>query len=414
MEERRVVITGMGLCTPIGVGKDAFWEAAKKGTSGTAYQTLVENENVPVKIVGEVKNWEPTQFMNRKLVVRTDRNTQFAFACCGEALADSGLDLEAEDKTRIGMVMACNYGGLSYYLDNLVRLHQKGPSFVSAYMAIAWIPSAPVGQLSIFYGTSGYTKTVVNDSAAGIDAIGTAYRAIRRGESDVIITGGFEGAIAEASLAALSTFEDVVRDVDDPAAAYRPFDQDRRGMVIAEGGGIFILEELERARARGAPIYGEVVGFAQTSDDFDLMSVAPDGEQYARCMRLALRNGGLTPDDVGYVNADGRATAPGDRGEARALLQAFGERASNSLPISAPKSMTGNALAGAGPMDLAFTVLAMRDGVVAPTINLQRQDPECGICLITEPGHRAAIDVALVTGRGTSGVNSSLVLKRAE
>lgn len=185
-------------------------------------------------------------------------------------------------------------------------------------------------------------------------------------------------------------------------------------MVIAEGGGIFILEELERARARGAPIYGEVVGFAQTSDDFDLMSVSPDGEQYARCMRLALRNGGLTPDDVGYVNADGRATAAGDRGEARALLQAFGERASSSLPISAPKSMTGNALAGAGPMDLAFTVLAMRDGVVAPTINLQRQDPECDICLITEPGHRAEIDVALVTGRGTSGVNSSLVLKRAE
>jgi 3-oxoacyl-(acyl-carrier-protein) synthase len=412
--ERAVAITGLGLATPIGVGQTAFWGAAKEGRSGTGRITLVDDPNLTMKVAGELSDFDATAYMHRKLVVRTDRNTQFAFASCAEALQDSGLDPAQEDKSRMGIVLGANYGGAAYCVDNLHRLHQKGPSFVSAYMAIAWIPSAPVGQLSIFYGTSGYSKTIINDSNSGIDAIGASYRAIARGEADVIITGGFDSPMADAPLEALATFPDLCKDAPNPERAYRPFDTGRAGTVIAEGGGILVLEEMQRARERGARVYGQIVGFAQTSDVYDMHGVAPDGVQYARCMTIALQKAGLSPDEVSTVVADGRATCEGDRGEATALRAVFGQRAETSLPISAPKSMTGNAFAGAGPIDAAFALLAMHDGVIAPTINLEHQDPACGICLVTEPGHQATVDVALVASRGTAGVNSALVVRRAD
>lgn len=409
--DRRVVITGFGVVAPIGIGKDAFWAAAQAGESGVGRPTLIDNPDLPVQVVGEVKGFDPLVAMSKKLIVRTDRNTQFAFVACKEALADAALDLTSEDKSRIGIVLGSNYGGLSYYLDNLVRLHQKGPSFVSAYMAIAWIPSAPVGQLSIFYGTTGYSKTVINDATSGTDAIGVAFRAIRHGEAEVILCGGFEAAIAEAAIAGLATFPDVCRDAPDPATAFRPFNAERNGVVIGEGGAIFVLEELERAQARGARIYAEVVGFAQTTDAYDLHHFEPSGEQYARAMRLALGVGGLTAEDVSYINADGRATPEGDRTEALAIRTLLGARAA-TVPVSAPKSMVGNSLAGAGAIDVAFATLAMRDQIIPPTINITRQDPECDIQLVTTARHGTPVDVALIASRGTGGSNSALVLRR--
>jgi len=409
--DRRVVLTGFGVVAPIGIGKEAFWAAAQAGQSGVGRPTLIENPDLPVQVVGEVKGFDPLVAMTKKLVVRTDRNTQFAFVACKEALEDAALDLEIEDKARVGIVLGSNYGGLSYYLDNLVRLHQKGPSFVSAYMAIAWIPSAPVGQLSIFYGTTGYSKTIINDATSGTDAIGVAFRAIRHDEADVILCGGFEAAIAEAAIAGLATFPDVCRDAADPATAFRPFNAERNGVVIGEGGAIFVLEELERAQARGAQIYAEVVGFAQTSDAYDLHHFEPSGEQYARAMRLALGVGGLTAEDVSYINADGRATPEGDRTEALAIRTLLGARAA-TVPVSAPKSMIGNSLAGAGAVDVAFAALAMRDNIIPPTINVARQDPECDIQLVTTARHDTPVDVALIVSRGTGGSNSALVLRR--
>jgi 3-oxoacyl-[acyl-carrier-protein] synthase II len=410
--DRRVVITGFGVVTPIGIGKEPFWEAAKAGQSGTGPTTLVTNPDIPIHVAGEVKDFDPLVAMTKKLVVRTDRNTQFAFVACQEALADSGLDIaNEEDKDRIGIVLASNYGGLSYYLDNLVRLHQKGPSFVSAYMAIAWIPSAPVGQLSIFYGTTGYSKTVVNDSTGGTDAMGVAFRAIRAGDADVILTGGFEAALAEAAIAGLSNAPDICRDADDPASAFRPFDSNRGGIVVAEGGALFVFEEYERAKARGATIYAEVVGFAQTNDAYDLHRFEPTGEQYARAMRLALGVGGLTSADVSYINADGRATVEGDRTEAKAIRLLLGERA-DEVPVSAPKSMVGNSLAGAGAIDLAFATLAIYHGVVPPTINITQQDPECNINVVTTARSDGPVEVAVVGTRGTGGSNSAMVLRK--
>lgn len=409
--DRRVAITGVGVVTPIGVGKQAFWAAAQAGSSGTGRPTLDERTDLPVRVVGEVKDFNARDYLPNPIAVRSDRNTHFAFAACAEALAEAGIDPKDEDGARVGIVMASNYGGLSAFLDNLVTLHQQGPSFVSAYMAIAWIPSAPVGQLSILHGIRGYAKTIVNDSAGGTDAIGAAYRAIRHDEADVIIAGGFEAALAEAAMAGIATFSEICKDAPDPTTAFRPFDVERNGIVIAEGGAIVVLEELERARARGAPIYGEIVGFGQTSDAVDIHHFASDGVQYARAMTLALERAGLTADDVDYVNADGRATAEGDRSEATALRRVFGERL-DGLVVSAPKSMVGNSLAGAGPIDLAFTLLAMRDGAIAPTVNLEQQDPECGLPLVTGGPREAVVDVALVGSRGTTGVNAALAVSR--
>lgn len=409
--DRRVVITGLGVVTPIGIGKEPFWEAAKAGESGVRKQTLVSNPDVAVHIAGEVKDFDPLVAMSKKLVVRTDRNSQFAFVAGQEALIDAELDLSVEEKSRVGIVLASNYGGLSYYLDNLVRLHQKGPSFVSAYMAIAWIPSAPVGQLSIYYGTTGYSKTIINDAAGGTDAIGVAFRAIRTGDADVILAGGFEAALAEATLAGLSSFPEICFDAEDPAAAFRPFDSNRNGIVVAEGGAIFVLEEYERAKARGANIYAEIAGFAQTNDAFDIHTFEPTGEQYARAMRLALGVGGLTAADVSYINLDGRATVDGDRTEALAIRLLLGDRA-DEVPVSAPKSMIGNCLAGAGAVDTAFATLAIRDGIVPPTINLTQQDPECKINLAATARDAGALNVAVIGARGTGGANSALVLRR--
>jgi 3-oxoacyl-(acyl-carrier-protein) synthase len=408
---RRVAVTGIGFVTPVGVGTEEGWKGALAGRSGLGRPSERHDPELPVRVVGEVNGFEATDYIPKKLVVRSDRNTHFAFAACIQALADARIDPEEEDKTRVGLVFASNYGGLSYYLDNLTRLHQRGPSFVSAYMATAWIPSAPVGQLSIAYGFTGYSKTLVNDSAGGVDAIGAAYSAVRRGDSDVIIAGGFEAALADAAIVCLATFDEICRDAPDPASAYRPFNAERHGLVVAEGGAIVVLEDLERAQARGASIYAEVVGFAQTSDAVDLRSFAPDGQQYARAMRSALEQGGVGADEVDYVSADGRATEDGDRAEARAIHAALAERG-ETVPVSAPKSMNGNALAGAGAIDTAYAALALREGKIPPTINLDEQDPELGLNVVANKAQEASLAAALVLARGTGGVNSALVLRK--
>jgi 3-oxoacyl-(acyl-carrier-protein) synthase len=410
---RRVAITGIGLVTPLGVGAETNWANALAGKSGLGRPSERHDPNLPVRVVGEVRDFEATDFIPKKLMVRSDRNTHFAFAACQEALADAKIDPEQVDKTQVGLVFASNYGGLSYYLDNLERLHQKGPSFVSAYMATAWIPSASVGQLSILYGFTGYSKTLINDSAGGLDVIGAGYAAIRRGDSDIIIAGGFEAALADAAMVCLASYGDICRDADDPASAYRPFDSDRRGIVVAEGGAIVLLEELEGARSRGAHIYAEVCGFAQTSDAVHLQRFAEDGEQYARAMRLALGQAGVDAAGVGYVSADGRAIEEADRAEARAIRLALDGRGAD-VPVSAPKSMSGNTLAGAGTIDTAYAALALRDGAIPPTISIDAQDPELGLNIVANEPLRTELDTALVLARGTGGVNSALVLRRPD
>jgi 3-oxoacyl-(acyl-carrier-protein) synthase len=404
-----VVITGIGMVTPLGVGRQAHWSATLRGQSALGPPTRLDHPDLPVRVVGEVKEFVPTDHMAKKLVVRTDRNAHFAFAATGEALADAQLDLEQEDRSRVGIVLAANYGGVNYVLDQLVRLHQKGPSFVSAYMAIAWIPSAPAGQLSIFYGISGYTKTVVNDTVGGIDAIGEAYRAIRGDEADVLIAGGYEAALAEASLAGFATFGDICRDAPDPARAYRPFDEQRYGMVVGEGGATVILEEYSRAVARGAPIYAEVVGYAQTTDAVALQHFADDGVQYGRAIRQALASGKQDAADVGLFVADARANARADRAEAKAIVQALGA-SGRRVPVAAPKALIGNTFAAAGAIDIATTALTLRDRQIPPMGHIERQDSETALDLVVDQARPFEGTCAIVGGRGTSGVNAALVL----
>jgi 3-oxoacyl-(acyl-carrier-protein) synthase len=243
--------------------------------------------------------------------------------------------------------------------------------------------------------------------------IGAGYAAIRRGDSDIIVAGGFEAALADAAMVCLASYGDICRDADDPASAYRPFDSERRGIVVAEGGAIVLLEELESARSRGAHIYAEVCGFAQTSDAVHLQRFADDGEQYARAMRLALGQAGADPADVGYVSADGRAIEDADRAEARAIRLALDGRGAE-VPVSAPKSMSGNTLAGAGTIDTAYAALALRDGAIPPTISIDAQDPELGLNIVANEPLRTELDTALVLARGTGGVNSALVLRRLD
>jgi len=411
--ERRVAITGIGLVTPLGVGQEDNWSKVLAGESGLGRPSEAHDPNLPIQVVGEVTDFEPLDYITKRLIVRSDRNTHFAFAACQQALADAGIDPEQVDKTQVGLIFASNYGGLSTFLENMERLHQKGPSFVSAYMATSWIPCAPIGQLSILYGFTGYSKTLINDSAGGVDAIGAAYSAVRRGDSDVIISGGFEAALADAAIVCLATFADICREAPEPASAFRPFDSERYGVVIAEGGAIVMLEDLERARARGATIYGEIAGFAQTSDAVDLRRFEEDGVQYGRAMRLALDQAGVDPAEVGYVSADGRATAAGDQAEARAIHHAFGDRGA-SVPVTAPKSMFGNTLAGAGAIDTALAALAMRHGKIPPTINVEQQDPEVNLRIVANEPEDAELNSVLVLARGTGGVNSALVLKRVD
>ena len=410
--DRRVAITGIGVVTPIGTGKEPSGRPRWPERPGVGPPTLAAHPDLPVQVVGEVDGFEAEQWMPRKLVVRTDRNTHFAvFAACTEALADAALDLEHEDRTRIGMVLAADYGGLGYVLDNLVRLHQRGPSFVSAYMAIAWLPSAPVGKLSILHNTTGYSKTVVNDAAGGTCALGAAYRAVRRGDSDVVIAGGFEIPLVEGALASLSTWELICRSSADPSRAFRPFNSEREGVVIAEGGGLLVLEELERAQARGARIYAEVAGFAQTTDAVSLKHFAEDGVQYARAMRLAPQVRRPRPGRRRLRERrrprNGARRSGRSQGSASAAGRSCRERARERAEVD-----DGERSRRRRPDRRVVALLAMQHGRIPPTINLDEQDPECDVNLVANQPAEATIDVALVASRGAAGANAALVLKR--
>lgn len=298
------------------------------------------------------------------------------------------------------------YNGIDF-LDNLGASTRRGPLCQRLHGDRLY----PFG--ADFHNVAGYTKTIINDAAGGSGAIGAAYRTIKRGDADLILTSGFEAALAEASLAAMNMYADICKDAPDPTTAQRPFNTERNGMVIAEGGGIVIVEDYSRAKARGARVYAEVVGYGQTSDAVDLHHFATDGVQYARAMMQALDRAGLSPNDVDYVNADGRGVEAADRAGATALGRVFGERI-DSVPVSAPRSMTGNPLAGAGPIDLAFIVLAIRDSILPPTINLIEQDPACRLNLVTKLGRSANVDVALLCSRGATGVNAALALRKVQ
>jgi 3-oxoacyl-[acyl-carrier-protein] synthase II len=407
--ERRVVVTGLGVVAPTGLGKEAFWNATRNGISGIKRVERFSTADLPIQMAGEVSNFAADEMLDRKLLKRTDRMTHFALVAMQEALTDARLVLEQENPQRVGAVIACTMGGVEYVLKEIAAAFTRGPRAMSAYTAIAWLQVANVGQASIRYGIQGYCKTPVNDLVSGLDALGMAAGAIRRGAADVIITGGCEALLHPFVFLVLAR-KGYCSTADDPRA-YRPFDRRAAGFILAEGAGMCILEEYEHARQRGAPIYGEIVGYGQTNDAHGLVSPSSDGMHYARAIKLAMQEGQITPEDIGYFSLDGRAVPSSDQGEAEALRMIFGSNLA-CLPVSVPRTLFGHSYAAAGPLDAIIALQALQHGFVPPTINCEQLDPRYGLDLVCDEPRPFSRPVVLLGGRGVGGVNVIIAIRK--
>ncbi len=411
-DSERVVVTGLGLVTPLGNDAPTTWAAIINGQSGVGPITLFDTTGFKVHFAAEVKNFEPTHYMDKQMARRMDRFLHFAFAACKEALADARLDLQDCDPRRIGSVVGSGIGGVHSILEGQLAL-ERGPRRVSPFAVPALMLNSATAQISITLGLRGPNLALATACATGSHAIGEAAEIIRRGRADVMIAGGSEAAIIPMALAGFENMQALSMRNDDPTRASRPFDRDRDGFVMAEGAGILILERLERARARGARIYGEVVGYGNTADAHHITAPAEDGIGAAECMQIALEDAGLAPEAVDYINAHGTSTPLGDAGETRAIKIVFGEHAYR-LAVSSTKSMTGHLMGSAGAIEAAFCLLGMRDGLLPPTTNLETPDPACDLDYVPNVARRTTVNVAMSNSFGFGGHNGTVVFRRVE
>ncbi len=414
MKQRRVVVTGMGVVAPNGIGKEAFWQATRRGISGiTPLPFSSAKETRAIQVAGSVQNFEPEQYLERKQVSRTDRMTHLAFAAIEEALADARMVPQDLPSQRMGIVLANTMGGADYVLKQLHALYTRGPRFMSAYTAIAWLHVANVGAAAIHYGIQGYCKTPVNDTAGGLDALCMAYSALKRGAADVIIAGGCEAFLHPFILHILAQQGHYLT-ADDPYG-YRPFDRRAAGLVLAEGAGVCILEDYEHARQRGAPIYGEIFGYAQTNDAHGFSAPLADGTRYARAFELAMQEGNVQAQDIAYISLDGRAHAPSDTGEVDALHKVFDHP--HVLPVSVPRTAFGHSYAAAGALDTITALLALQHSIIPPTLHCDELLPEYSLDLVRDRprelhGEGLTRETVLVGGRAVGGANVVLALRK--
>lgn len=406
---RRVVITGMGTVNPLAETVGAFWHALLTGKSGIGIIKQFDASDFKVRIAGEVSDFDPTRYLDPKTAQRLDRFSQFALVSALEAVADSGLDLTVEDPLRMGVVLGCGIGGLNEFEEGHGRYAQGGARKVSPFIIPKMMPNAAPAAISIHFGLAGPSQAVASACASSADAIGSALRAIRWGEADVMLAGGAEAPITPVGLSGFIAARSLSAHNEDPAAASRPFDRDRDGFVLSEGAGVLVLEELEHARRRGAPIYAEVLGSASTSDAYHITAPNPEGRGAAHAIRLALADADLSPESVDYVNAHATSTGLGDVAETRALKLAFGSHASR-LAVSSTKSMTGHLCGASGAVECIATALALREGVLPPTLNLDDPDPECDLDYVPHVAREQSIGRALSTSFGFGGHNGCLVL----
>lgn len=406
---RRVVITGMGLVTPLGCDVPTVWERLVRGESGIRRISLFDPSQFRSQIGGEVTEFHPDQYLPEKEVKRLDRFTQFALVAAIEAVRDSGLDFSKEDPTRCGVIIGSGVGGLREIELQHLRMLDKGPEKVSPYTVPKMMANAASGQVSIHFGLTGPSAAVATACASAANAIADSVRSIRHGETDIVITGGSEAAVTPLGLAAFSAMRALSERNDDPPRASRPFDANRDGFVLSEGAGIVVLEELEHARKRGARIYAEVLGFGTTSDATHITQPDKDGVGAARAMALALQDGGVSPEEVGYINAHGTSTPLGDQAETVAIKKVFGDYAKR-VSISSTKSQIGHLLGASGGVELIFTVLAIVHGVIPPTINYETPDPECDLDYTPNVARERDISVALSNSFGFGGHNACLLV----
>ncbi|MEN9202138.1 MAG: beta-ketoacyl-ACP synthase II [Thermostichus sp. DG_1_6_bins_120] len=411
MPRRRIVITGLGALTPIGNSPTEFWQGLLAGRSGIGPITLFDASHHDCRIAGEVKGFDPLDYLDRKDVKRSERFVHLALAAAQQALEDAQFQITALNAEQVGIILGTGIGGIRVLEEQQTIYLQKGPDRCSPFMVPMMIANMAAGQLAIHFGAKGPNSCTVTACASGSNAIGDAFRLIQRGDAQVVITGGTEAAVTPLSMAGFASMKALSTRNDEPEKACRPFDRDRDGFVMGEGAGILLLEELEHARARGAKIYAEIVGYGLTCDAHHMTNPAPGGEGAARAMRLALKEAGIPVEAVQHINAHATSTNVGDIAEVQAIKSVFGDHARN-LAISATKSMTGHLLGGAGGIATVATALAIYHGWVPPTLNLDNPDPECDLDFVPHKARQLDVRVALVNAFGFGGHNISLALRR--
>ena len=413
MDKRRVVITGLGAVTPFGVGVDKFWESLKAGKSGISTSESIDIDKHVVKISGEVKDFHPEEYMDAKEAKKMDRFIQFAMVAADEAVKDSKLDIEKEDPYRVGVIVSSAAGGFRTFEENHMRIIQKGPNKCSPFTVPMMIVNMPSGRISMKYGFKGINKVVVSACATGSHSIGDAFRAIQYGDADVMVAGGAEATICDVGVGAFSAARTLSKRNDEPQRASRPYDKDRDGFVMSEGAGVLILEEYEHAKKRGAHIYAEVAGYGQTADAYDIVAPAPDGSGAIHSMEFALKDAGMKPSEVQYINTHGTSTGLGDKAESHAVAKVFGDRKVNpDLYVTSTKSMHGHMLGATGAAEAIACVKAINENIVPPTINLDNQDEEVAdLNYVPYKAVKADLHAALSNSFGFGGQNASLVFK---
>ena len=415
-DHRRVVITGMGALTPLGNSVQEFWQGCTEGRSGIDYLTLIPPEvyaNYPVRIAGEVRGFEPTDYMERREARRTGRFSQLAVAAARQAIEDARLDLGREDPTRVGVLLGNGIGGFPTTEEGVRTILSKGGLRLDPFFVVKILPNMAAAQISLTFGLKGYNNTVITACAASTQALGDARDAIRLGRADVMLAGGTEACICELGLCGFAVMRALSTRNDSPQKASRPFDAQRDGLVAAEGSAVLVLESLEHARARAAPILAELAGYAACNDAYHLVAPCPDGEGAARTMRWALKDAAVQPQEVDYINAHGTSTPLNDVAETLAIKSVFGEHAYR-LAISSTKSMIGHALGASGAMESLACVMTLQTGIIHPTINHEYPDPECDLDYVPNVARRADVRTVLKNSFGFGGQNACLVFKRFE
>ena len=411
--KRRVVITGLGLVTPLGIGLEPTWEALCAGKSGIGEITSFDASGYATRIAGEVKDFRKEDFVQKKDAKRMELFIIYALAATRMAMEDSKLPINDENSHRVGVITGCGLGGLEMIERTTRTLNQKGPKRVSPFFIPMAIGNMAAGMISIHFSAKGPNASLATACAAGSHATGEAFRLIQHGITDAMITGGVESTITPTCLAGFGSMKAISTRNDEPQKASRPFDRDRDGFVVGEGSGILILEELNHARERGAPIYAEMVGYGMSGDGYHMTAPAPNGEGMARCMHAALDDAGVDPGAIEYINAHGTSTPFNDLYETRAVKSVFKEQAA-SIPMSSTKSMTGHLLGGAGGIETAFTALTIKRGIIPPTINLEHPSEECDLDYVPNIARRQPVKMAQTNSFGFGGTNASLILKAFE
>lgn len=410
MTKKRVVVTGLGTVSPLGNTIEQLWSNLVQGISGIDYLTKVNRDDFPAKVAAEVKDWDPTQYIDKKEAKRMDLFTQYAVAAAKMAVEDAKLDINDENAARVGVWVGSGIGGMATYEEQFKKFSEKGYRRVSPFFVPMLIPDMAAGQISIQLGAKGINSCTVTACATGTNSIGDAFKVIERGDADCMIAGGAEAPLTNMAFAGFSTAKALSFN-EDPKTASRPFDKNRDGFVMGEGAGILVLESLESAEARGATIYAEIVGYGSAGDAYHITAPAPEGEGAARSMRQAIEDAEVDVTAIDYVNAHGTSTEMNDSFETKSLKTVFGDHAYN-LAVSSTKSMTGHLLGAAGGVEAIACVKSITDSIIPPTINYETEDPDCDLDYVPNQARQAEISYALSNSLGFGGHNATLIFKK--